>query len=378
MRIGIDAKWLFAGPPSGQRVVRQLVDGLAQVAIDDEIHLFLDRRAAAVLTVPPERQHFVWARNNLLANIALVPRAADRLGLDAVVYQNFVPPRRLARHARVAFVHDAIFASHPEFFSWRERLYFAPLRALTASADRVCTVSASERSRLVRLGFAAAGCVDVVPNAVDPIFMPREAHDATAEGRVRDALDLRGPFVLCVGRLNARKNVSTLVRAMAHVRTPGLRLVVVGAADRTAPPLAAIAERAGVTAAVRWLGDVSDEQLCVLYAAALVLCSLSFDEGFGLPPLEAMAAGAPVIVSRISAHVEVCGDAAVYVEPHEPLAVAAAIDALASDDDARATRRRMGMERASAFTVRRNATALLDAVHTAVAARAPAHELVRA
>ena len=158
MKIGIEAKWLFRGPPSGRRVVLNLVRSLVERTGDDELHFFLDARSRGTelpVEIPEDRRHYVWAGNNQLSNVFLVPRAADRAGLEAVVYQNFVPPRAGVKHARVAFVHDVIFHSNPQFFNWRERLYFKPLRYLASSADRVCTGSSSERERLARCNFAS-------------------------------------------------------------------------------------------------------------------------------------------------------------------------------------------------------------------------------
>ena len=370
MKIGIDAKWLFRGPPSGARAVRQIVDGLTAVAPEHELHLFLDaraRRSGTSYPVPDTRRHDVWARNNQLSNLFAVPRRANRLRLDAVVYQNFVPPPAFAHHARIAFVHDAIFASHPEFFTRRERLYFAPLRVLAASADRVCTGSVSERERLVRLRYAESGRVDVVPLAIDPSFGPLDRLDPGETGRTLHGLGVTLPFVLFVSRLDPRKNVATLVRAMARVRTTGLSLVIAGAGD-AAPGKRAAAE-IGMTGRIRWTGSVTDSQLGALYAAATVFCFPSYDEGFGLPPLEAMAAGTPVVVSNIPALAETCGDAAVYVDPHDGSSIAAAIDALAGDDARRAILREAGFRRAAEFTVERTARALLASVHRAVASR---------
>jgi len=139
MKIGIEAKWLFRGPPSGCRVLRNLVRSLARAGGNDELHLILDERSRSE-PIPPgiaaERCHYVWGGNNQLANVFVVPRLADRLRLDAVVYQNFSPPNP-AGHARIAFVHDVIFESHPEYFTRGERLYFMPLRYLAARADRL-------------------------------------------------------------------------------------------------------------------------------------------------------------------------------------------------------------------------------------------------
>jgi glycosyltransferase involved in cell wall biosynthesis len=369
MKIGIEAKWLFDGPPSGRRVVANLVRSLADVVVDDELHLFLDARARGEpvpADIPESRRHYVWARNNQLANVFVVPRAADRAGLDAVVYQNFAPPRSQARHARVAFVHDVIFESHPEFFTRRERLYFMPLRYLTHRADRVCTVSACERSRLVRHGYAEADRVDVVPNGVDEAFAPREHLPDDEAERVLDRLDAPDRFVLYAGRLNVRKNVAALVRAVAHFTSPDLQLVVAGAPDGTSEDLSAVAAAAGIADRVRLLGPVSDADLRVLYSAATVFCFPSLDEGFGLCPLEAMASGTPAVVSNAPVMVETCGDAAVYVDPRSPSAIASGIEGLVSDAARHTELRYAGLERARAFTWDDSARRLLASVHTAV------------
>ena len=375
MKIGLEAKWLFRGPPSGRRVVRSLIRGLARVAPDDELHLFLDARdrgEALPVALPDERCHYVWAGNNQLANLLVVPRAADRARLDAVVYQNFVPPRGRARHARLAFVHDVIFDSHPAFFTRRERLYFSTLRYLTARADRVCTVSNTERDRLVRLRYARADRVDVVPNSVDERFAPRDRLPRASTDAILERLAVPATFALYAGRLNVRKNVAAVVRAMALVRSPDLPLLIAGAEDATSIDLMRIAAEAGVAHRVRLLGSVTDDELRVLYAAATVYCFVSFDEGFGLGPLEAMASGTPAIVSDLPVMVETCGDAAVYVDPSDPAAIATAIDGLVNDSARRATLRAAGLARAATFSEQCAARRLLRSVQAAIRQLSPA------
>ena len=277
-----------------------------------------------------------------------------------------MPPRSSARHARLAFVHDVIFESHPAFFTRRERLYFSTLRYLTARADRVCTVSNTERDRLVRLRYARADRVDVVPNSVDERFSPREGLPRAATDALLERLGVPDAFVLYAGRLNARKNVAALVRAIALVRTTNLPLVIAGAADSTTTDLSRIAADAGVAHRVRLLGPVNDDELGALYAAATVFCFASLDEGFGLGPLEAMACGTPAIVSNLPVLVETCADAAVYVDPSDPAAIASAIDGLVGDLARRTALRSAGLERARGFTAQRAAERLLCSVQAAV------------
>jgi glycosyltransferase involved in cell wall biosynthesis len=369
MRIGIEARWYFEGPPSGRRVVRSAVRGALKAAGGDEVHLFLDARAKAQPRpegLPADRCHYVWGGNGLLSNMFAVPRAADRLNMDVVLYQNFVPPRALAKHARVAYVYDVIFESHPEFFTQRERLYFAPLRRLTAGADRVCTETESERLRIVRYGYARPERVDVVPPPVEAFA----STTATGKGNEEKPLELPERYVLFVGRLNTRKNVATLVRAMKLVRTESLALVIVGAPDATQVDLGAIARSEGVSDRVHLLGEIPDSVLRAVYSAAELFCFPSLDEGFGLPPLEAMALGVPVIASRIPALVESCGGAAVFVDPLDTRAIAAAIDALIEDPAHRSALRSAGTTRAQTFTLDRFASGLVTSLRAAAAGRA--------
>jgi glycosyltransferase involved in cell wall biosynthesis len=372
VKIGIDAKWLWRGPPSGRRVVRSLIEGLMDAAAGDELHLFVDSRAAAPppgLSIPPERRHPVWSGNNQLSNIFVVSRAADRLRLDAVVYQNFVPPPALARHARIAFVHDVIFESHPEFFTWRERLYFLPLRTLTRSASRVCTVSESEKTRLVKFGYAPAARIDVVPNAVDQSFASEAQLGTAAVHPLLARLDIAAPYILFVGRLNVRKNVETLVRAFGLIANKELLLVIAGPPDSTTADLPAIAGTLGVGHRLRLLTAPSENELRALYAGATLFCFPSFDESFGLPPIEAMASGTPVIVSDIPALVETCGPAAVYIDPSDAPALAITIGALLADPERRGELAEAGLEQARSFNQRRSAQALMASVRAAVQGR---------
>jgi len=147
-----------------------------------------------------------------------------------------------------------------------------------------------------------------------------------------------------------------------------MRLVLAGAADATCEDLGALARRAGVSERVRLLGTVDDDTLAVLYATATVFCFPSLDEGFGLGPLEAMAAGTPTIVSDIPVLAETCGTYAVRVNPLDARALGAAIRHVATDPALRECMREGGLRHAQSFTWERSARALLACVHAAVQA----------
>jgi glycosyltransferase involved in cell wall biosynthesis len=220
---------------------------------------------------------------------------------------------------------------------------------------------------MVRLGFSPAERIDVVPYGIDDVFGRHASDDASRD--VLAAFGIQAPFLLYVGRLTVRKNVDTLIRAMQCVQSSPLELVIVGAADRTAGDLPALAAELGVAHRVRFLGPIYDERLASLYSAATAFCFPTWDESYGLPPLEAMAAGTPCVVSDIAVLREMYGDAAEFANPHDHEDFARAIDAVVGDPARRAALTANGRTRASEFTWDRAAELLLGSAERAVEAR---------
>ena len=370
MKIGFDAKWFFDGPPSGRLVVVNHAHNLLAIQSDHDIYLFLDRRMrnrAFPFEHPRLHRVYVWADNNLLANLWSVPRAAHRMGLDVVIFQNFVPVT--ARFARVAFVYDVIFESHPEYYTWKERVYFRPLKSLSKRAERICTLSAAEKARMVHYMYGRPEVIDIVPLGVDQGFKPREAHDSSFLAELAKRLRLPPRFLLFVGRLNIRKNLLNLLKAVALLRDQQIPLVIVGTRDWKMFDISGLVDSLGIRVRVIFTGSLPEDDLRGVYALATVFCFPSFEEGFGVPPIEAMASGVPVVVSDRSSFPEICGSAGIYVDPHDPAAIARAIDSLLEDPALAARKRAEGLERAKSFTWEASTQALLASAVAAVGAR---------
>lgn len=284
---------------------------------------------------------------------AVGERRARRLagrGLFHAMQQSLVP----AGARTVATCHDLIPACFPlEYLSGPGRagqaLAFRRYLARLRRAGLVLVPSEESAGDVRRLAGVDAGRVRVVPwGAPEPV---------APEGAV-----LPGPYVLFSGALEPHKNAPVAVTAIARA-APGVRLVMTGPwSARRARRLREHAARVGAAGRVDWLGLVSAGRLAALRAGAAAVVVPSRKEGFGLPVLEAMAAGVPVLASNIPALREVGGDAVTYLPPGRPDAWAEAIsEAAAGDGDGRAARARAGRGRAAAFTWDRTADGLLAA-----------------
>lgn len=295
-------------------------------------------------------------------------RAAQHHRLDLIHDPNgiapFLGPSGGAR--RVVTIHDAFAYVCPEehnrLDNWRYRLM---LPHLARQADAVLTDSETSREDLRRYLAISAEKLQVIACGVDPRFAP------VPDGRERRAVLARhgisAPYLLYVGAVNGRKNIARLLDAYTAIRSrhPGLSLVIVGKRQWRTPHIDTTAEGLERDGQVRVTGYLDDADLPALYSAAEVFIFPSLYEGFGLPPLEAMACGTPVVSSWSSSLPEVVGDAAILVDPLDVTAIAAGIERVLLNRVEAAELRAHGLARARQFTWERTAretVALYDRV----------------
>ena len=257
-----------------------------------------------------------------------------------------IPPRSAPL---VVTVHDLAFLRYPDHATRHGQRFFKRSLELTRrDADLVLCPSEATRRDCLAYGFDGER-VRVVPWGID-VASAASPLDATA--RV-ERLGLGGTrFVLWVGTVEPRKNLRTLLDAFARLEQRNVTLVLAGQEgwnEDIGPRVARLEPR------VRMLGFVNNDDLRALYAYAAVFCYPSLLEGFGLPVLEAMAAGTAVLTSEGTATEEVVGDAGVVVDPHDPIALADALAALLDDDDRRAKLGHAARDRAATFTWERTA-----------------------
>lgn len=315
-----------------ERVTKELVTRLPRVRPD----------RYRVLQPPAILAHkagHVWEQ-------AVLPVAAREAKL-ILCPANLAP---VASTRTVLTVHDVVVLRHPEWYSGPYAIYQRLLLPLLARRARlVLTVSAFSRNEIVTMLRVPEERIVVVPNGVDERF----SSSADPEP-VRRLYGLHRPYVLAVGTRIARKNLGALAVAERRLEEAGIELVTAGARRGYM--------RDAETLPVRAIGYVADHHLPGLYAGALALTMPSLYEGFGLPCLEAMACGIPVVAASRTALPEVCGDAAMLVDPDDTEAFAEAILTAATDDGLRARLAVAGPARAAGFTWRRSAELTDEAI----------------
>jgi len=388
-RIGIDAHLLsFAGSYRQAGVSRYIAELLRDFATVDPTAgqtytAFVGPEPVPPTFLPPQRAAGVGALRFVHSRLptgkppvriaweqALGPLAALRARLD--LFHGPVNALPLAVPGRgIVTIHDLAFLAHPEALGAGRRRYLTAITALSARrAAKIIAVSAFTRDEIVvRLGVAAEK-VAIVHNAVDASFAPLPA-DESARFRAEHGLPER--LILSVGTLEPRKNLTGLLDAFARL-TPhsDAELVIVGGQGWLYDDALARVATLGLTGRVRFAGFVPDDDLPRWYNAASVFVYPSLYEGFGLPPLEALACGVPTVTSAGTAMAEVVGDAALLADPRDPVALAAALGRALDDVTLRAALRDAGPRRAATFTWAR-AAAATRAVYAEVLERSGPH-----
>jgi glycosyltransferase involved in cell wall biosynthesis len=376
MKIAIDVrKWRDYGIGT---YVRNLVRHLAR--LDQETTYFLFCRRADAPFLRDLAANFVPVVDDSagygLSEHITIPLKLRRLGVDLLHAPHYVLPLVCpTRH--VVTIHDCIHLLFPQYLPNRAALHYARFmmgRAVRRSS-LVFTVSEASRADILRFyPDADPDRIRVVPNAIDADLL-RDPGPEEME-RVRERYRIRERFVLFAGNIKPHKNLDRLVRAFGLLKQrPGLedvKLILIGDEVGSYGSLRRRVEGEGVRADVRFFGFVPDPTLAALYRMASVFAFPSLYEGFGLPPLEAMACGTPVVTSRISSLPEVVGDAALLVDPYSVDDIAEGLARALSDEALRASLREKGLVRSAAFSWERSVRAIHEGYLAALGRPQPA------
>jgi glycosyltransferase involved in cell wall biosynthesis len=347
--------------------IYQLIKHLLQV--DPVNEYFLIRFGAGQLDVyRNSRAHNIFLPSfkvNRTLGLADIPYASlvRQLGLDLVHYPNQFGGAFLPRHIkRIATLHDLTPLLFPHLHPRRRVLGFRLLAgAALRRCDRIIVYSANTRRDLLNAAMATQNAIVNIPLGVNPGLEPGVATD----GFVR-RYQITRPYILCVGVLEPRKNHIVLFEMLRHLRAKGqpVDLIVIGREGwRWTSPLAR-PEFKALAPWVRILADIPDAEMAEFYNRAAVFAYPSLYEGFGLPILEAMACGTPVVSSSASSLPEVGGDAALYADPRDSRAFAHQVARVLSDRGLRHRMVEAGLQRARQFSWRRTAEETLAVYHS--------------
>ena len=248
----------------------------------------------------------------------------------------------------IAVIHDAAVFRHPEHFRTGYAAFHRTLNRILAQRARLATVSAFSRRELALVLNLSPESIAIAPNSADHL------RNITPDPAVIERLGLTTrPYVVALGNLTPNKNLAVAIRALTHLAEPAVRLVIIGDRPAVFDPSAFPADPRVIFA-----GRRSDAEVAAMLGGAQALVFPSLYEGFGIPPLEAMALGCPVITSDIPATREVCADAALYFDPADDAALAAHMAALLSRPDV--ARRDAGLRRADRYAWSRSAEIIED------------------
>lgn len=334
MRVGIDLH-VVDGKFQGSRThVIELFSRVIGMSPDMEFFLFLAEpeklsEYRPEFSLPNVHQIHMPSANPLVRLAWQLPRMQKRYALDLLHTQYILPFPSLS--AGMVTIHDVLFESHPQYFGTFFRLRSKLLmRTSSHQASHTFTVSEFSKSEIVSRYGVDPAKVSVIHNAADRArFHPGQDGEALILARGLAS----GGYLLTVGRIEPRKNHERLLKAYASLTGDVPRLVIVGQKDFGVTGLDDLAAQLGVSNKVTFIEDASDAELPALYRHAKAFVFPAFAEGFGMPPLEAMASGVPVIAANTTAIPEVVGDGGILVDPFDVAALSRGMQSLLENDE---------------------------------------------
>lgn len=373
MIVGIDARAANVTAPLGVGVYcQELIRAIAALPGAPKLRLYLDadpcpdfpvRRDQGDIRILP--RGFAWTTLRLAREIRRHP---PDVFFAPVMQVPFGVPCPI-----VATSHGLPFQKYGASPIPLRRVW-AALRTLLIlwRCDRIVAISESMKADMTKVLRTAPDRIAVIPHGCSPGFHPDP--DPFAVARVRERYELPETYVLYCGRIGMHKNLVRLIDAYTAVRNRRsdlqCQLILAGSTQLDSAPIQAAAERSAIKDDIRFIGYVDRRDLPALMAGAQALALVSHWESFGMPALEAMASGTPVIASNCGALPEVCGDAAVLVDPSDTRAIESGLERILMDEAYRIGLRERGLQRANDFSWERTACETLQVIEAAAGKRA--------
>ncbi|MBA3805559.1 MAG: glycosyltransferase family 4 protein [Acidobacteria bacterium] len=374
MHIAIDAHSVGAGLGGNESYIANLIEALAEIDKINRYTLYVTRREAVERfreRWPHVSVRLTWPHTPLVRIPLTLSAELRRRPVDLLHVQYTAPP--LAPCAVVATIHDLSFEHLPETFNRRSRAQLRlTVRRTARMASAVITPSEYSRRDLVEAYHLPPERVTVTPLSAAPHLAP--VRDERERRRVRELYGISGEYILAVGAIHPRKNLVRLIEAYAGLRAsrPQAKLpqlVLVGKRGWLYGETLHAVNMHSKNGDIRFTGYARESDLPALYTDALCFVYPSYFEGFGLPVLEAMACGAPVIAGNRTSLPEVVGDAGLLVDPFDKGALSSAIGRLIDDADLRQKLSARGLTRAASFSWRETARLTLEVYERATQAQ---------
>lgn len=359
MRIGINALFMIPGQHGGtETYLRNLVESLSKVDTSNEYILFSNSENAgsfdlkhARLTEVPCKVSANFRPLRVLWEQAVLPLLVRKHRIDVLHSPAYTTPL-LAQCASVVTIHDLLYLHYPESCKRGQLFFFKHFVPLSArTADKVLAVSYSTKRDLEEFLGVSPDQIVVIHEAPDDRF--QTGLRQRAEATIKSKYGISPGFVLSMSTFNPNKNLPGLLKAISLLRkkySVTTRLAMVGMQLKYRGEIERIIDELGIRDSVHLLGYVPDDDVPLFYSLADVLVFPSFFEGFGLPPLEAMACGCPVVCADTSSLPEVVGDAAILCDPHNIDEMAEAVYRVLTDRELRDTLVKKGFDRAEQFS----------------------------
>lgn len=360
MRIAIDAHALGTGAGGNETFIQELLEGLQIATPEADIFAFVHAGAHGLVNAAAGfHTHPLKMRNSWLRVPFELPWAAMRTNADLLHVQYIAPP--VCPCPFVVTVHDIVWTVHPELMRPVDRARLKALVPWTVRrAARVVAVTEAMRQVIAEEYKISTDRIDLIQTSCDPLFHP--VTDEAELDTCHRKYGIDGDYVLYIGALQPRKNLARLTEAFARLKKRGLphKLVVVGKKTWLYDEMMQKIESLGLGDDIVYTGYADRIDLPRLISAAAAFAYVSVYEGYGLPVIEAMACGTPVLASTDAAISEVAGDAAHLCDPFDVDSIEHALEEILSDEELRARLKEKGPERAATFSRERMGRAAVE------------------
>lgn len=361
MRIGIDARLVYHSQAGITQYILRLTQGLAEIDRENEFIILQSRKDKHIIVDKPNfKRVSLWTPSHHRFEQYTLRVEISGLGLDVLHSPDFIPP--FHRNCKsVITIHDLAFLLYPHFLTKESARYYGQIDQAVKRTDHIIAVSESTKQDTIRLLGVPEHKITVIYESANPIYRP--VNDPEILKQTKSKYHITGDFILFVSTIEPRKNLPALLKAYRQLLDryrADVKLAVVGRRGWLSEEVFTLVDKLKLTNDILFLGRVPVEDLLDLYNAAQLLVQPSFYEGFGLPPLEAMACGTPVVVSNVSSLPEVVGDAGLLVDPENVSELTVAIWRVLTDEALRADLITKAFKRAQCFSWEKTALQTLE------------------